>query len=91
MGTKDLTHEAIARALTNGDLLTHAQRSVLLGLVADDKAWQRECDRLRANAGRFQWLAEHTAATGLARWVHPFQFLDEAVDERRTAGATRPD
>lgn len=46
MSTKDLTHEAIARALTNGDVLTHEQRSVLLGLVADDKMWQRKHDRL---------------------------------------------
>lgn len=50
MGTKDLTHEAIAQALTEGAPLTHEQRSVLLGLVADDKAWQRECDK--ANAER---------------------------------------
>ena len=47
MVTKDLTHEAIARALTNGDVLTHEQRSVLLGLVADDKVWQRRHDRLQ--------------------------------------------
>ncbi len=36
-----------------------------------------------ADAERFRWLAEHTVATGLARWVHPFQFLGEAVDARR--------
>lgn len=45
---------------------------------------QAELERLRADAERFRWLAEHTVATGLARWVHPFQFLGEAVDARRT-------
>lgn len=44
------------------------------------QAAQAELERLRADAERFRWLAEHTVATGLARWVHPFQFLDEAVD-----------
>ena len=48
MGTKDLTHDAIAQALTNGDPLTQEQRGVLLGLVADDKVWQRKCDLLQA-------------------------------------------
>ena len=48
MSTKSLTHEAIAQALASGDPLTQDQRAVLLGLVADDKVWQRECDRLRA-------------------------------------------
>ena len=41
-----------------------------------------------ADAERFRWLAEHTVATGLARWVHPFQFLGEAVDARRKEVAT---
>ena len=51
-------------------------------------------DRLEAmerDALRFRWLAERTAATGLERWVHPFQFLCEAVDERMKAGATMRD
>jgi len=43
------------------------------------------------DALRFRWLAERTAATGLERWVHPFQFLCEAVDERMTADATMRD
>ena len=47
------------------------------------QAAQAELERLRADAERFLWLAEHTVATGLARWVHPFQFLAEAVDKRR--------
>ena len=57
----------------------------LLGLL-----WQEvlrlQCDLkdAQADAERFRWLAEHTVATGLARWVHPFQFLAEAVDARRT-------
>ena len=41
-----------------------------------------------ADAERFRWLAEHTVATGLARWVHPFQFLGEAVDARRNEATT---
>ena len=45
MSTKDQTHEAIAKALTNGDALTHDQRALLLGLVIDDKKWQREYDK----------------------------------------------
>lgn len=44
MGTKDLTHEAIAEALSHDRPLTHEQRGVLLGLVIDDKKWQREYD-----------------------------------------------
>ena len=47
--------------------------------------------QFQRDALRFRWLAERTAATGLARWVHPFQFLAEAVDERMTAGATSCD
>lgn len=50
-----------------------------------------ERDSFRADAERFRWLAERTAAAGLERWVHPFQFLCEAVDERRKAGATMCD
>lgn len=46
MGTKDMTHEAIAQALTNSDTLTHEQRSVLLGLVADDAVWQCKHDEM---------------------------------------------
>ncbi len=49
-------------------------RAALLGDVSEDYS---------ADAERFRWLAEHTVATGLARWVHPFQFLGEAVDARR--------
>ena len=32
------------------------------------------------DAARLAWLAEHTAATGLERWVHPHQFLRAAID-----------
>ena len=49
-------------------------RAALLGDVSENYS---------ADAERFRWLAEHTVATGLARWVHPFQFLGEAVDARR--------
>ena len=44
-----------------------------------------------ADAQRFRWLAERTAATGLERWMHPFQFLYEAVDESMQADATKRD
>lgn len=54
-------------------------RAALLGDVAENYS---------ADAERFRWLAEHTVATGLARWVHPFQFLAEAVDARRKEAAT---
>lgn len=47
--------------------------------------------QFQRDALRFRWLAERTAATGLERWVHPFQFLCEAVDERMKAGATMCD
>lgn len=45
--------------------------------------WSKAAETYAADAERFRWLAEHTVATGLARWVHPFQFLGEAVDARR--------
>ena len=48
MGTKDLAHKAIARALANGEPLTHDQRAALLSLVADDKVWQRKHDEMAA-------------------------------------------
>jgi hypothetical protein len=64
MGTKDLTHEAISAALANGDPLTHEQRATLLGLVADDKAWQRKHDELAGKlaALRERWKREPVAA-----------------------------
>ena len=63
----------------------------LLGLL-----WQEvlrlQCDLkdAQADADRFRWLAERTVATGLSQWVHPFQFLANAVDERRKAENTWP-
>lgn len=50
--------------------------------------WSKAAESYAADAERFRWLAERTAATGLARWVHPFQFLADAVDARR--GLNRP-
>ena len=50
--------------------------------------WSKAAESYAADAERFRWLAERTAATGLARWVHPFQFLADAVDARR--GVNRP-
>lgn len=63
----------------------------LLGLL-----WQEvlrlQCDLkdAQADADRFRWLAERTVATGLSQWVHPFQFLANAVDERRKVENTWP-
>lgn len=62
----------------------YSRETVLRLLAAEREQWM-------ADALRFRWLAERTAATGLARWVHPFQFLCEAVDERMKAGATMCD
>lgn len=64
-------------------------------LAREAYTWSKAAETYAADAERFRWLAEHTVATGLARWVHPFQFLAEAVDARRklnrprSGGATR--
>ena len=50
--------------------------------------WSKAAESYAADAERFRWLAEHTVATGLARWVHPFQFLADAVDKRRKEAVT---
>ena len=52
-------------------------------LKREAHTWSKAAETYAADAERFRWLAEHTVATGLARWVHPFQFLAEAVDWRR--------
>lgn len=52
-------------------------------LKREAHTWSKAAETYAADAERFRWLAEHTVATGLARWVHPFQFLGEAVDARR--------
>lgn len=52
-------------------------------LAREAHTWSKAAETYAADAERFHWLAEHTVATGLARWVHPFQFLAEAVDARR--------
>lgn len=49
-----MTHEAISAALCNDAPLTGEQRALLVGLVADDKVWQREADRLRAESDRLR-------------------------------------
>lgn len=54
-----------------------------LHLAREARTWWEAAQTYAADAERFRWLAEHTVATGLARWVHPFQFLGEAVDARR--------
>lgn len=61
MSTKDQTHEAIAQALSDGTPLTHDQRALLLGLVIDDKMWQREYDKAAAAVA-----AERERRTSLA-------------------------
>lgn len=57
-------------------------------LAREAHTWSKAAENYAADAERFRWLAEHTVATGLARWVHPFQFLADAVDARR--GLNRP-
>lgn len=53
-------------------------------LAREAYTWSKAAESYAADAERFRWLAEHTVATGLARWVHPFQFLADAVDARRS-------
>ena len=76
----------------------HRLRAELAGGPLGYATWKDAATAERLNrvqfqrdALRFRWLAERTAATGLERWVHPFQFLCEAVDERMKAGATHCD
>lgn len=57
-------------------------------LAREAHTWSKAAESYAADAERFRWLAEHTVATGLARWVHPFQFLGEAVDARRNEATT---
>ena len=54
-------------------------------LAREAHTWSKAAEAYAADAERFRWLAERTVATGLARWVNPFQFLTEAVDTRRGA------
>ena len=44
MGTKDLTHEALIKALSENTPLSPEQRSMLISAIADDKHWQRVLD-----------------------------------------------
>lgn len=77
------------------EVSTQAAQAELERLRAENAAlkreaytWSKAAESYAADAERFRWLAERTVATGLARWVHPFQFLTEAVDTRR--GLNRP-
>ena len=45
-----------------------------------DESLHEAAHKLIAMARRYQWLREHTVATGLSQWVHPHQFLDAAID-----------
>lgn len=38
---------------------------------------------------RYEWLREHTVATGLSRWMDHHQFLDAAVDKEMTDDAPK--
>lgn len=68
-----------------GDLLFGGD-AVARALAAKNEAESRELkaaqerDELLVDAQRFRWLQEHTAATGLSRWMGGKQFLGEAVD-----------
>lgn len=53
---------------------------VLLKHAKEYAALRNAAPKLIAMARRYQWLREHTVATGLSRWVHPHQFLDAAID-----------
>lgn len=44
MGTKDLTHEALSRALSENTPLSLEQRGALISAIADDQRWQRILD-----------------------------------------------
>jgi hypothetical protein len=73
------------------EVSTRAAQAELERLRAENDAlkreaytWSKAAESYAADAARFQWLAERTVATGLARWVHPFQFLADAVDARRS-------
>lgn len=57
-GTKCLTHEAIAAALTEGRPLNHMQRACLLGLVDADKRKQTCYDAAIQDAERYRWLRD---------------------------------
>ena len=77
------------------EVSTQAVQAELERLLAENArlgreayTWSKAAENYAADAERFRWLAEHTVATGLARWVHPFQFLAEAVDKRREEAAT---
>jgi len=62
VGTKDLTHEALCKALSENTPLTSEQRCVLLSAIADDKRWQRvmDAESARLNAAMNQLARERT-------------------------------
>lgn len=81
MGTKDLAHKAIARALANGEPLTHDQRAALLSLVADDKFWQRKHDEM-ANQMRAYAAAMADMRRELDAWQRRFpQYVFRPQDD----------
>ena len=100
MGTRDLTHKAIAEALSNDRLLTHDQRAALLTLVADDSVWQRKYDKAQAevallraalNGGnvieRLQFALQRLADASEALGVNHFgdDWLSDEVQELQAA------
>jgi hypothetical protein len=78
MGTRDLTHKAIAEALSNDRLLTHDQRAALLTLVADDSVWQRKCDKAQAEVALLR--AALNGGNVIERLQFALQRLADAAD-----------
>jgi hypothetical protein len=76
MGTKDLTHAAIAKTLANDALLTHDQRAALLTMVADDAVWQRKHDEAAAEVMRLTEQVESLRAA--LQWYADGLHFDKA-------------
>lgn len=62
MGTKDLTHETLSKALSENTPLSLEQRGALISAIADDKRWQRildeETQRLSTTITSLQAMVE---------------------------------
>lgn len=67
-GTKCITHEAIAAALTEGRPLNQMQRACLLGLVDADKRKQTCYDAAIQDSERYRWLKRCDTEGGAAVW-----------------------
>ena len=73
MSTKNLTHKAIAEALSKNTPLTTDQRATLLTLVNDDEVWQRRHDEMAEQVESLRAALEVSqaatnAAVSKAQW-----------------------